>query len=93
MLCESSTYDVATVRIRALSDAGNLLPYCMEPVILETDGPIELIGPSTLTLRGGMTGTYVRSCGTAGAGMLRVILPGREIREIHFDISIGEAPS
>ena len=93
MLCESATYDVATVRIRALSDAGNLLPYCMEPVILETDGPIELIGPSTLTLRGGMTGTYVRSCGTAGSGTLRVILPGRETREIHFDISIGEAPS
>ena len=91
-LCERDTYDVAAVRIRVLSDSGNLLPYYMEPIVLETDGPVGIIGPVILTARGGMTGTYIRSTGSAGNASVRITLPGRETHELHFTIAVEEAP-
>ncbi|HHU36144.1 MAG TPA: glycoside hydrolase family 2 protein, partial [Treponema sp.] len=88
ILREGDTYDVATLRIKALSDSGNLLSYLMEPIELEVEGPIEIIGPSILTLRGGMTGTYIRSTGREGKGKLRLIMSGRKTWEVDFDVQI-----
>jgi len=55
------TYDVAAVRIQAVDQNGNLVPFFNEPLTLCTEGDIELIGPKTISLKGGMGGTYVRS--------------------------------
>ena len=70
-LREQKTYDVALVRIRAVDQNGNLLSFYNDPVRLEADGSISIIGPDTVALSGGMGGTYVRSTG-AGRGTLKV---------------------
>lgn len=62
-LTEDQTYDVAALRIKALDQNGNILNYYQEPVKVTTEGPIELIGPDIVGLKGGMAATYIKSCG------------------------------
>lgn len=72
VLKEKETYDMAMVRIRAVDGNGNLLSFFNEPVVLETEGSIELVGDSIIGLKGGMTGALIRSNGTEGWGILRI---------------------
>lgn len=85
-LVEGSTYDVACVRIRAVDFFGNLAPYFMEPVELACSGCVELIGPSLISLKGGMGGTYVKTNGQKGKGTLAVKGVGGE-KEIKFTVT------
>lgn len=71
-LIEADTYDVAAVRIRALDDYGNILPYYQEPVMLKASGCIEIIGPQVITLKGGCGGTYIKTTGEKGKATLLV---------------------
>lgn len=66
------SYDVAAIRISALDDDGNVCVYYNEPVVLRTEGAIELIGPSVISLKGGCGGTYVKTTGCTGKGSLTV---------------------
>ena len=70
ILTEKTTYDVAAIRLRAVSEEGSTLSYCNEPRTLTVKGPLSIIGPSTISLQGGMGGTYVRTCGMAGSAEL-----------------------
>ncbi len=86
-LHEGNTYDVAEVRITTRNDWGRLMPYYQEPVQLTVQGSIALIGPSVISLKGGMGGVYVKTTGIAGEGTLSIssgILP--EIT-LHFQCS------
>lgn len=60
-LKETKTYDVAAIRIQAQDENGNVLPFANEVVTFETEGPVEVIGPKTVSLQGGMFGTYIRT--------------------------------
>ena len=60
-LIDAESYDVAEVRIQAQDEHGNILPFYNEPLTIETEGPIEIIGPKTVALQGGMGGAYVKS--------------------------------
>ena len=71
-LTEGETYDVAAVRIQALDEHGNQLPYFNETIHAELEGPAELIGPKYFSLSGGMGGTYVRTTGEEGEIRLTV---------------------
>ena len=84
-LVEADTYDAASVRIRAVDQNGNVLPFFMGSVKLEAAGAIEIIGPAEATLRGGCGGTYVRTRG-GGAGTLALRLDGAEPVVIEFDV-------
>ncbi len=55
-----------------VDEHGNTLPFANDPVILEASGAVELIGPSVVSLQGGMGGTYVRTVGEAGDGTLTI---------------------
>lgn len=72
LLKEEYTYDVAAVRIQVTDDHGNVLPFYHEPLVLETEGPIELIGGNVISLKGGMGGTYVKTIGEEGKAILRL---------------------
>ena len=72
VLTEGTTYDVAAIRLRAVSEEGSTLSYCNEPLTLSVKGPLSIIGPSTIALQGGMGGTYVRTCGTTGSAELTI---------------------
>ncbi len=71
-LHEHTTYDVAAIRITAKDQNGNLCADYHEPVILEAQGGIGLIGPNIITLQGGCGGTYVATTGEDDAGTLVV---------------------
>ena len=81
-LCEGDTYDAAAVRIRAVDEYGNLAPYWQEPVVLKCSGPIELIGPEIISLKGGSGGCYVKTCSSTGAAKLSI----NDV-EIEFEIN------
>ena len=86
ILTEQHTYDVALVRIRAVDDHGNVLPFYQEPVRLIAEGDISIIGPDTIALQGGMGGTYVKSTGRSGRGAL--LLQSQTAGEIRIPFQI-----
>ena len=69
-LQEVRGYDVAAIRIQAVDQNGNVLPYFFGPISLVAEGAVALIGPSLISLQGGMGGTYVKSLGKPGQGTL-----------------------
>ena len=68
---------------------GNLLSFCNDPLVLETTGDVELIGPSVISLQGGMAGTYVKTKGVAGQGTLRIKAVGLGPEEMAFTIKVS----
>lgn len=84
-LVEGKTYDVALVRLRAVDENRGILPFCNDPVSFKTKGPIELIGPKTISLSGGMGGVYVRSTGE-GEASLKITDPFGESVAVRFDV-------
>lgn len=86
ILTEHHSYDVALVRIRAVDDHGNVLPFYQEPVRLITEGDISIIGPDTIALQGGMGGTYVKSTGRSGRGAL--LLQSQTAGEVRIPFQI-----
>ncbi len=65
-LTEKDTYDVMSLRVKVLDEFGNLLPFYNEPLMVSVDGPAELIGPKVSSIRGGMSGIYIKSKGESG---------------------------
>ncbi len=87
-LVEKNSYDVALIRIQAKDEVGNILPVYNDPITLEVSGQLELIGPSVISLNGGMGGTYVRTTGESGEGKLTIRSGNAGEVEIIFDIQI-----
>lgn len=71
-LIEETSYAVSSVRIRAVDQNGQVLPYYQEPLFIQLEGPFERIGPEIITLKGGMGGTYIRTTGIEGQGTLTI---------------------
>ena len=69
-------WDCAAVSLRAIDQNGNLLPYCGEAVCLSVEGPLKILGPSVVPLRGGMAGTYLATTGEAGRAVLHCRMEG-----------------
>ena len=86
-LREGASYDVSAVRIRAVDENGNLLPYSNEAIKLTVEGPIELIGPDMISLRGGMSGFYVKTIGEKGKAKVNISCPRVEDHTVEFEIS------
>ena len=85
-LIEENTYDVASIRLRAVSENGDVLPLCSAPIHVSVEGDIALIGPQTTCLRGGMGGLYVKTVKKEGTGILRICMEGDEEKTIAFQI-------
>ena len=76
ILTDGPTWDCAAVSLRAIDQNGNLLPYCGEAVQLSVEGPLTILGPSIVPLRGGMAGTYLATTGEAGRAVLHCKMEG-----------------
>ena len=85
-LHEGNTYDIASIRIRAVDENGNLIPFYQEPIKVETEGPVSIIGGDMISLKGGMGGLYVKTTGDKGAAKVRLLNPQLERVEIEFEI-------
>lgn len=60
------TWDCTRVVVCSQDQAGNPLPFHDTIVKIETSGPISLIGPDTLVLKGGSSAFWVRTNGEKG---------------------------
>ena len=69
---EKNTYDVAEIRLKACDENENQMYYYNDPITITTQGPIEVIGPKTTALRGGMTGIYLRTTGEHGDALVQI---------------------
>lgn len=87
-LVERETYDVASVRIQAVSETGMPLPFFAEPLKLQVTGDLEIIGPDIIALSGGMGGTYIKTKSSAkGMGTLTITGQQTEPVEIRFELN------
>ncbi len=76
ILTDGPTWDCAAVILRAIDQNGNLLPYCGEAVQLTAEGPVQILGPTVVPLRGGMAGTYLATTGEPGRAVLHCRMEG-----------------
>ena len=90
ILTDGPTWDCAAVGLRAIDQNGNLLPYCGEAVQLSVEGPLRLLGPSVVPLRGGMAGTYLATTGEAGPAKLHCRMEGALDTEVSLTIRCRE---
>ena len=85
-LKEGVTYDVAQIRLQAINEFGSVLPYYQEPLKIEAEGPIALIGPDIISLKGGMGGLYIRTTGEEGQGIVHIISRDLGEQTMTFDV-------
>ena len=90
VLAEAETYDMAMLRIQMTDQAGNVLPFENCAVTLKAKGPIEIVGPKTVTLQGGLGGAYVKTTGEAGEAVLTITADGVESVKINFTVEKAE---
>ena len=88
-LVEENSYDVSAVRISAVDEFGNKLTFSNEPIVLSVSGPIEIVGPDIISLRGGMGGTYVKTTGNSGKATLN--LTSESLGEVKVDFEVKKA--
>ena len=91
VLREKDTYDMAAVRVRILDENGTPAPYAQFPVQFAVEGSAALVGPQTAVAEGGMTGTYLRTVGTAGEAALTVSAPQTQPVVLRFTIEKEDA--
>ncbi len=85
-LQENTTYDVAAIRIRAVDENENVIPFYQEPLKVEIDGPLTIVGSDIISLKGGMGGLYVKTTGEKGSAKVRITNPQFETVEIDFEV-------
>lgn len=89
-LREVNTYDVAAVRIRMTDENENQLYFYNEPLVLETKGPIRLIGGNIISLKGGMGGAYVQTTGEEGSAAL--VIRNAQAQSVKIDFLCEKGP-
>ena len=73
-LINEDTYDSIRIRLRHVDEHHNVLEYSNRIVKLNTQGPIEIIGPKEQVLLGGQLGVYIKSKNQKGVGKLTITL-------------------
>ncbi|OUS05018.1 beta-D-galactosidase [Rhodobacterales bacterium 52_120_T64] len=86
--CPTLSQDRNEVRIsvKALDQAGNLLPYIDLPITIEVDGPATIIGPNTTALKGGATAFWIRSERESGEVVVRIHSARFATQEVRIDV-------
>jgi len=75
----------ATRAVASVKDQlGNIMPFFIEPIKVQVQGPGQIIGPDTLSLIGGQIAFWVKTTGPAGDIALTVSCPrlGEEVRVV-----------
>jgi len=89
-LCESGTWDMATIRFCGVDGYGNVLPYCNRVVNISVEGPAEVVGPKQVALSGGMGGTYIKTTGIPGRATVTLTCEGMEPVSFTYEINVEE---
>ena len=72
---KASEKDAVRIIVRALDQAGSLLPFLDEPVTINVTGPAKVLGPAVVVLTGGTIGFWLESTGGKGAVTVDISSP------------------
>ncbi len=86
-LNEADTYDVTRIVLRAVDQNKNLMSYANDAMNIETEGPVEVIGPKCVALIGGARALWIKSTGNPGKGLIRVKSEKYGIHILEFDVN------
>ena len=86
-LVDGPSWDMASVRIRAVNEFGAVRTWCSHSLNFYAEGAVELIGPASIPLTGGMAGCYLRTRGIAGEGRLTIAMDGAEPVTLTFQVT------
>lgn len=89
-LIEDHTYDVAEIRVAVRDQDNNVLPFACDPMEIEVEGPLDLIGPHVIGLSGGQTGIYIKSKGLSGTGKVTLKYQGCEPVVLEIPVDVGD---
>lgn len=81
-------FDAVRVVVRAVDQAGNILPYLSEAVFVETRGDVEPIGPRCISLTGGCAAFWIRTKPDAKKGTAVVTVTGSMGRNQAIEIEL-----
>ena len=65
VLIQEATYDAVRAVVTKIDQNGNILAYAFDPLIIEVEGGIDLIGPDVISLQGGAAGFWIKTNGKA----------------------------
>lgn len=85
-LIEADTYDVTRIVVRALDQNDNLMNYASDAMVVETEGPVEVIGPECIALIGGARAFWIKTSGRSGRALVRIKSEKYGIHEAEFEI-------
>lgn len=90
VLVESETYDVT--RIVVIHEDVNHQPlyYDQSIIRVQLDGPLEIIGPSSFALIGGVRAFWVKTTGTAGSAHINITSDRGQTIHLHLEIKMTE---
>lgn len=86
-LHEGETYDVTRVVVRYCDAYGQTLNYANHLVTVSFDGPVEVIGPKSFSLIGGVRAFWVKSVKQTGVAHLTVQLEAGD--SVAFDLTVN----
>jgi beta-galactosidase len=86
ILTEREGYDVTALRINAVDEYGNTLYFSTEPIKASVSGPVEIIGPELISLKGGMGGLYLKTTGQSGEAT--VTLTSASLGEVTLSLEV-----
>lgn len=71
-LVNVDTYDTLKITLRHVDSHKSLMQYSQRIIEVETEGPIELVGPKQQTLLGGQLTLYINSLNKAGSASVKI---------------------
>ncbi|QHG72316.1 glycoside hydrolase family 2 protein [Ensifer adhaerens] len=77
--------DSVRVIVRALDQAGNILPFLNDAVDVTVTGPARLLGPDRLIFQGGSTGFWLETTGAAGG--IAVAVTSTRLGTVRLELS------
>ena len=87
-LLSDDAKDSTRIVVRALDQAGNIMPFFAESIEIGVTGKAQLIGPATVPLRGGVAGFWVETTGGSGAATISVRSP--RLKEERLTLQMNE---
>lgn len=90
-LDEEDTYDVATIRVRAVDENNNPLPYINRALTVKAEGDIRLLSPKNFALLGGSNVIYVASNHRSGQGKISIYDNDNLLKELNFEIKCNSS--
>ncbi|MGI9277060.1 MAG: glycoside hydrolase family 2 TIM barrel-domain containing protein, partial [Endozoicomonas sp.] len=71
-LVEAETWDTTRITVERRDEDNCVMPYASDALSIETEGPIEVIGPRVISLIGGGVAFWVKTTGQTGEARIKI---------------------